>query len=482
MSRITVGPRATTDDGGGGVKLRVPRDIFVGRNRGAAEAARDAGLDADDLAEFTADPDLLIILRVGNVDTFQAYRSSAWRDVTNVAEGVPGPPPSDAQVQNAVQAGVKPYARIGGAAIAAGDLAADAVTSEKIANGAITDRKLAADSVSEAKLKDNAVTADKIARDAVGSHQIASNAVTRDEIAANAVGTAEIGNDQITEAKLDAAARQKLNASGSSSSSSGGPAVDQTARDAANAAQNRADAAYAQGQAGLQLAQANLAKLDRFAVFGQYELNPGGISGAEPPDFIALTLSTKRTPKIISQIRVNLGGVVVADLNRIARPVSPVVDPLAEFNQGPNTYELSGGVINCTFASASDKRTFSNAVAGTVQRRPQFIHVEIQYTFTDGTNKTDRAHFGVNNNAFDLARNPEFSSDVQTLVGSTPGPSLIVSNISSYDAAQNRFEDSSGNEVVVPNNSIVTLADAVYKAAVADADFTPNPRAIFITR
>ena len=62
------------------------------------------------------------------------------------------------------------------------------------------------------------------------------------------------------------------------------------------------------------------------------------------------------------------------------------------------------------------------------------------------------------------------------------GPVLIVSNIASYDATQNRFEDSSGNEVVVPNGSIVTLTQAVYDAAVADSDFTPNAQAFFATR
>ena len=63
-----------------------------------------------------------------------------------------------------------------------------------------------------------------------------------------------------------------------------------------------------------------------------------------------------------------------------------------------------------------------------------------------------------------------------------PGPVTIVSNIASYDATQNRFEDSSGNEVVVPNGSIVTLLQTVYDAAVTDSDFTPNANAIFLTR
>ena len=61
-------------------------------------------------------------------------------------------------------------------------------------------------------------------------------------------------------------------------------------------------------------------------------------------------------------------------------------------------------------------------------------------------------------------------------------PVIIVSNIASFDATQNRFEDSSGNEVMVPDGSIVTLTQAVYDAAVSDAEFTPNAAAIFLTR
>ena len=64
----------------------------------------------------------------------------------------------------------------------------------------------------------------------------------------------------------------------------------------------------------------------------------------------------------------------------------------------------------------------------------------------------------------------------------TPGPVILVTNIASFDATQNRFEDSSGNAVSVPNGSIVTLAETVYEAAVADAEFTPNANAIFLTR
>ena len=67
-------------------------------------------------------------------------------------------------------------------------------------------------------------------------------------------------------------------------------------------------------------------------------------------------------------------------------------------------------------------------------------------------------------------------------VSTTPSPVILIANIASYDAAQNRFEDSSGDEVVVPDGSIVSLTQAVYDAAVADSGFTPNKNAIFLTR
>ena len=58
----------------------------------------------------------------------------------------------------------------------------------------------------------------------------------------------------------------------------------------------------------------------------------------------------------------------------------------------------------------------------------------------------------------------------------------VIATVVSYDAAQNRFEDFSGNEVPIPDGAIVTLPRTAYDAAVADADFTPNPKAIFLTR
>ena len=77
--------------GGAGLKLRTPPDVFTGANRGLAVAARNAGLSAGALAEFDADPNLAIILRIAGADTYQVRRGGAWRDVTNVVRGPTGP-------------------------------------------------------------------------------------------------------------------------------------------------------------------------------------------------------------------------------------------------------------------------------------------------------------------------------------------------------------------------------------------------------
>ena len=82
-----------------------------------------------------------------------------------------------------------------------------------------------------------------------------------------------------------------------------------------------------------------------------------------------------------------------------------------------------------------------------------------------------------------VARIPDLpASKITSGVLTVPGPVVIVSNIASYDATANRFEDSSGGEVTVPDGSIVTLTKAVYDAAVADSGFTPNTNAVFLTR
>ena len=310
--------------------------------------------------------------------------------------------------------------QIQGNAVRSGHIADNSITDADIGNnqigtrhiraGNITRALLDAGSVSATELIDRAVTLAKMATgtagkylgydaegnpaelDAPSGQGIADGAVTTAKLADGAVTSAKVADDAVGTDKLTAAARALI-----AKITPNEQNIAALMREAMTEAATRRDADNALGVR----IDGNDAVLNNLAVFGQYELNPGGIPGSDAPDFIALTLSTKRTPKIISNLRVNLGGVIVADLTRNANPTPPATDPLAEFNQADNTYSLSGGVVNLTFASEADKRTFKNAVAGTSQRRPQFIHASITYTFTDGTSQTDRCHFGVNNNAFE---------------------------------------------------------------------------------
>lgn len=93
----------------------------------------------------------------------------------------------------------------------------------------------------------------------------------------------------------------------------------------------------------------------------------------------------------------------------------------------------------------------------------------------------DRFFFSDENQPGDPIRYVQYR-ELAAAIAALASPVLIVSNIASYDAAQNRFEDSGGNEVVIPDGSIVTLTQAIYDAAVADAGFTLNANAIFLTR
>ena len=95
--------------GGGGVLLRSPPDIFSAAARtgmGGAESLRDTAITnvATELAQFTENPNLAIILTITGTDpdttVYQVRRGSAWADVTMAirgprgetgSEGSPGP-------------------------------------------------------------------------------------------------------------------------------------------------------------------------------------------------------------------------------------------------------------------------------------------------------------------------------------------------------------------------------------------------------
>ena len=239
-------------------------------------------------------------------------------------------------------------------------------------------------------------------------------------------------------------------------------------------------------------AVANLrAVLDRNYVFGSLQLSPAGIPDKVFPENIALALANKLDARTIAQIQVSLNGESVATVNT-ADTIAPfngyhTVEP-AQGQPGNNVSQggadgSEGGIINLALDEA-DRRNLLN-----INSAAQWVLVEVHYKFS-GTSlaldvpadESDRISFGVNNNSFPRVQTAaEVLATANARAAAVAGPVIIISNIASYDATQNRFEDSAGNEVVVPNGTIVTLTQAVYDAAVADSGFTPNAAAIFLT-
>ena len=167
-----------------------------------------------------------------DTDQIRFYNGSAWAsiagDITGVSagNGLTGGGTSGA-VTLTVVGGTGLTANADDIQITDGgvdttQLAADAVTTAKIAAGAVGTTELGADAVTGAKLADNAVdsehytdgsidtvhladdavTGAKIAATTVATGNIANLAVTSGKLAASAVGTAKIADDAVTTAKI----------------------------------------------------------------------------------------------------------------------------------------------------------------------------------------------------------------------------------------------------------------------------------------
>ena len=203
------------------------------------------------------------------------------------------------------------------------------------------------------------------------------------------------------------------------------------------------------------IADANKAVVDRLPIFVRVSVNPQGIPDANPPAFITLTLDGKLTDRTITQIQCSIEGQNFANIVRNTSPTPPATDPAAPFNLAFN----AGGVVNGSFTST--QRDNLATQAGLVSSRAaQALQGQIRYSFTEGPDQIDYFEFGVQNTAF---------------------RPLVVDNIVRFDATANRFEDSENNRVYIPEGADVYLTQAIYDAAVADAQFTPNPKATFIT-
>ncbi len=87
-------------------------------------------------------------------------------------------------------------------AIGAGAIAAGAVTADKIAAGEIATTHLAALAVTADKIAANSVTADKVAANAIGAEKIAAGAISADKLAAGAVTAEKIAAGAISTDKL----------------------------------------------------------------------------------------------------------------------------------------------------------------------------------------------------------------------------------------------------------------------------------------
>ena len=79
------------------------------------------------------------------------------------------------------------------------------------------------------------------------------------------------------------------------------------------------------------------------SIFENYDLNPGGISGNDFPEFIALTLSTKLVNKTITRLRVSISGQVVANVQ--------LPTDLTPFNNA--ILAISGGIVNLNVERSS---------------------------------------------------------------------------------------------------------------------------------
>ena len=245
---------------------------------------------------------------------------------------------------------------------------------------------------------------------------------------------------------------------------SGMGGTDQTARDAAAAAQNRANAAYTLAE-GKQdpLTHAQAIDLLKFSV------TPGIIHGYESAD-VPIDWRITVTPPVSSPD--TWFTLILDGATTLAAPAPST--PGADLHR--HKLSIADGVVY-QFTLANTGRD-NLATSRSSRRQGRDIHAELRfYDAISGGNL-----IGSILNTVDWLEGVATTSEVATAAATTPSPVIIVSNIASFDAVQNRFEDSSGDEVVVPDGSIVTLTQAVYDAAVADAQFTPNAKAIFLTR
>lgn len=111
-SQTLLGSYGESTTGGAGFRTRTPTDEFTGATKAAAITARNTYFTANaaDLAEFDADPTLIIVLKIGTAEpysyVYESRRTSAWADNTNVIQGAAGRD-ADATQSQAARAGAE---------------------------------------------------------------------------------------------------------------------------------------------------------------------------------------------------------------------------------------------------------------------------------------------------------------------------------------------------------------------------------------
>ncbi|HRZ42722.1 MAG TPA: tail fiber domain-containing protein [Bacteroidales bacterium] len=89
-------------------------------------------------------------------------------------------------------------------AVTANKIGSSAVTEVKIGTGAVTENKIGTAAVSDTKLANGAVTETKIGTGAVTTTKIADNAVNANKIASSSVGSSQIASGAVTMTKINA--------------------------------------------------------------------------------------------------------------------------------------------------------------------------------------------------------------------------------------------------------------------------------------
>jgi len=97
-------------------------------------------------------------------------------------------------------------AKIADGTVATSDIADGAITTPKLADGSVTTAKLADNAVTTAKINDGTIGTADLANNAVTEAKLADNSVTSSKISDGAVNTAEVASNAITVAKLPAGA------------------------------------------------------------------------------------------------------------------------------------------------------------------------------------------------------------------------------------------------------------------------------------